>query len=293
MLVSSNQKYAIASVLVIALSVMIDYVFLSGMPNVNKQEKVLEQNNQDAPKATKSNPMPSLRFENISLPPPPPQQTLKTRKIQATEQLENTAFKNDVDVLNRAIDENTTKQTHNSKQARLKEDPSNNEIESQYAQLGKLSSANLRLSFPDDYYASMRILNYMHQCVGIGIGAFDNSASPKGLTFLGGKGNNKRQQQGKHDYSKIVRFASGIQTKNEQALLQAYAPRQQLVRLYPLWFDHGLSGKIASQIGTQALSQLSGTYVLKGNTLSLVNIRLNQKPVEGTWALSHNILCGG
>jgi hypothetical protein len=293
MLASSNQKYAIASLLVIALSLTIDYFFLSDMPSVVKQEKVLQQNNQDAPKPTKSTLIPSLRFENISLPPPPPRQTLKSRKIQAKEQFENKLFKHDVDVLNNAIDKNTTKQIFKSRQARLKEHPSDNDIKSQYAQLGKLSSANLRLSFPDDFYASMRILNYMHQCVGIGIGAFDNSASPKDLTFLGGKGNNKRQQEGKHGYSKIVRFASGIQTKNEQALLQAYAPGQQLVRLYPLWFDHELSGKIASQIGTQSLSQLSGTYVLKGNTLFLANISLNQKSVEGIWVLSHNILCGG
>ena len=224
-----------------------------------------------------------LTLSKIQLPPPPQlnnndkaQLTDKNAAIQSTDMERTNAF-----VKQKNAHPQTFTSISSASNNQVK--PSAKMVNQQYSQLASLNGANLQLNFPNNPQETSRILHYMHDCIGIGLGAFSNAKqSGESLTIL---------SQAKGDYSAIMRLASGVQTAKEKSLLQAYAPKQQLARLYPKWFDLGLSKKIAIEIGQAKLSQFSGTYQLQGNELSLHNILINKQAVSGEWTLSKIFLC--
>jgi hypothetical protein len=149
--------------------------------------------------------------------------------------------------------------------------PSKVEIKQRLNQLVALKGSERSLYFPES--STKQILEYMHSCIGIDVGAVKDNK----LTVFSHK--NRR-------HSEIVRVANGYRTEHEQVLLDIYAPNQTLVRLYPISFDETLGKSIAQYLGATPLTQLSGQYALRRNSLWLTNVSVNQKSISGDWQLS-------
>jgi hypothetical protein len=321
MRLTSRLKYAVASLIVVLLTLCIDqFVFKT---NVNKASKTLEvdiaavrqstvatnqqqTSHSDLPKAmdSQTGPMASLAFVTLSLPAPPniTEQFASSDLPEKTERIEN-LDESDLAVSparlsevysKAAIESSVSKQVIQQKKPIESINPLQTNAnptpykspatETQYKQLSQLGTANLRLRFPNDWRTTEQILRFMHECIGISLGAYDVSKEDANkLTLL---------TENQQDYSQIMRVVSGQQTKRETNLLKVYAPGQQLVRLYPSWFDYAMSAKIADVIGMQALTQLSGTYQLRGNELLLLNVSINDQMVAGNWSLAKLNVCG-
>lgn len=114
----------------------------------------------------------------------------------------------------------------------------------------------------------------MHTCIGVDVGVVKNND----VTVFTHK-NDK--------HSRIVRVANGYRTPQEQALVALYAPKQTLVRLYPVSFDETLAGLIATHLSAQSLKQLSGQYELRYRSLWLTDISLNNNKIAQDWKLTN------
>lgn len=238
-----NKFYLYATLTVAVLTFVIDYVYLSTPAALQIKKDSPTYNKAKLP----SIPLPkelSLRSQ-ISLPSPPtgelvqPQLSHELSNITLTEQ------------------QNTT--------ARI-------------AQLTELSSHTLQLRFPSNPVNAQQIIQYMHQCVGIDIGALQDNNLIR-ITH-------KVQQQ-----SPMLRLSSGAQSNHEKALLLTYAKGLDLVRIYPYWFDQKMSQFIQSALGSEPLIQLSGEYKRKGQQLWLSKVTVNNKQ-QADWLLSNIQVCG-
>lgn len=145
------------------------------------------------------------------------------------------------------------------------------QITQRIEQLAGLKSNQRSLYFPPA--TTQKILEHMHTCIGIDVGAIVNNK----LTVFSRKNS---------AHSSIVRVANGYQTQQERALLNIYAPGQRLVRLYPESFDVLLGKSISAHLGSAPLTSIEGQYTLRRNSLWLTNVIINQKEVVKDWQLS-------
>lgn len=272
---ASSPKYAIASVLVVVFTLIIDIAFFqkesrkkppAHTPSMNTETELAKKSKEYSISPAQ------LSLVNIALPMPPMFRKIEEHtsiKKQGPKTLSN-PVKKIVDKANKNNNNTTTKLKGNAL-AREVSSPSKQQIEQSLSQLASLDGIDRTLYFPEN--ATKKILDYMHSCVGIDVGAVKQNN-----VMLFSRKNKK--------HSQIVRAANGFLTKHERALLAAYAPGQVLVRLYPQWFDEQLGRQIASSIGSQALTQLSGQYALQDETLLLTNIKVNRKAINKEWLLS-------
>ncbi len=249
----NSTAYCCAIVWVIVLTVWIDNTFLLSDPPITliKEDK--------APKSATSAEVElpqkvALQISQVSLPPPP--------------SLANEKFNKDLpkDV---------------SLEATLDDIPSD-DVSQVLTKFTQLDTKQLSLRFPRNQNDTQRILQFMHRCIGIDIGALQG----QNLVRLSHKLN---------QHSPLLRLASGELSQKESALLSAYAKGAPLVRIYPHWFDAGLAKYVAhhqAKIGANALQQLSGEYRLVGQKLWLTQIQLNTTNISKDWLLASSTLCG-
>jgi hypothetical protein len=263
---SSSVQYAAAIVFVVLLTVFIDHRYFSpkkphleSIPSETQAAELL-------PKLTQ------MSLINVDLPLPPALATSQTQVLQVEQNPlppRNKKSSEQAQQVQTSSDKQVLLQAHSMSKAII--EPNQFQITQKLNQLVSLKGIERTLYFPEAN--TRQVLAFMHNCVGIDIGAVkDNN-----LTLFSHKNS---------DHSQIVRAANGFKTPQENALLQAYAPNQILVRLYPKWFDERLGKEIASSLGTQKLTQLSGTYALRGDSLWLTEVNVNSKPTSRDWLLS-------
>lgn len=139
-----------------------------------------------------------------------------------------------------------------------------------------LKSAHLQLAMPSSAKARERVIAFLYECAGIGLATLSLNGSAHHLMPLTDLPKNP---------STILRTISGEMSQQEQMLKQAYAPKQAVVRVYPMAFDLILSYEIARNLKGLKLTDFYAEYHLHQNTLSLRNIRLNQDILGQTWQL--------
>lgn len=265
---ASSTRYALASLLVVFMTLVIDHNFLQK----DKTPIIVPASIKPAAVAETVAKISNMSLVNIALPLPP-----SFNKGQDAEQV-----KRDLPEINKSKSTvlsvepiEKLAEFHKPKWSnpfpKTPSWPNKAQISQRLQQLVELKGVDRTLYFPEA--STVQILAYMHNCVGIDIGAVKHN----NLTLFSHKNNS---------HSQIVRAANGFKTQHEQALLAAYAPNQVLVRLYPRWFDEGLGKEIAASLGNQALTQLSGHYALRGQSLWLTKVKLNKKPLNKEWLLS-------
>lgn len=144
--------------------------------------------------------------------------------------------------------------------------------------LSELEYQNLSLLYPPHRHQTEAIIDYMHTCIGIDIGAINEN----GLVKL-----SDRIKQ----HSPLLRRASGVMTKKEQSLLNAYVPQGDLVRIYPMWLDQILSQYIAHQLRNDKLTSFKGEYLLDKGALYLTKISVNNTSADRLWRLTPSGVC--
>ncbi|MFT6268386.1 MAG: hypothetical protein ACJAVV_001194 [Alphaproteobacteria bacterium] len=300
-----SMRYGLATLCIVLITVLIDWLYFAdetlyviddsptrtAQPEQvtvlvtkkldNLKNEVLTPQKDDLPKIS------HLAFAYITLPVPPAAQKAEslTNQLEVTD-LHNTEphsiikpattfINNDSIVMAPVLPARalSTMQVYSRATSQTKSlaQPSKVEIKQRLSQLVALKGSERSLYFPEA--TTKQILEYMHSCIGIDVGAVQDNK----LTVFSHKN--------KH-HSAIVRVASGYRTQQEQALLDVYAPNQTLVRLYPISFDEVLGKSIARYLGTAPLTQLSGQYALRRNSLWLTNVSVNQKNVLTDWQLS-------
>jgi len=142
--------------------------------------------------------------------------------------------------------------------------------------MGKLSSVPMQIALPAAAFARESVIEFLHNCVGVGLAAVSSQGEVKQLMPLSAL---------PKDASPILRQVSGEMGVKEYQLKQAYAPKQNIIRVYPTEFDRQLSAYIAQNLQGESLQQFYAEYHLQQNTLSLTNIRLNQRALAQTWLL--------
>jgi hypothetical protein len=251
--VSQQIRYTAATVCVVLLTILVDAVWLNKTEDLNQQHNKTPEikapetnaliNEESAPKKMANDAVKRMTFANITLPPP-----LAKKSVDEGKFSENT---------------NTVSTT-----SEFQTEP--HQVALHVKQLASLPSNARSLTFP--VANTPRILNYMHACVGIDIGAINNN---KLMVF---------SHKNSH-HSDIVRVASGYTTAQEGALLNIYAPGKTLVRLYPVSFDQTLGRLIGNVLGSVPLSEFKGEYRMGKNSLWLTNISINQKHIDEDWQL--------
>lgn len=275
---ATSKKYAAGTAVVVLLTLYIDHIYFSSdKSTVNKVlpiEQQVAQVVEQETSVTLASQVVQMSLVNIVLPAPPSatesqqiergdkKNKLSQGDLKSNEQAPapKVASAGDAQMVMKpdAIDK------YNS-------EPNKLQVTQRLNQLVALKGIDRTLYFPDAH--TQQILAYMHNCVGIDIGAVREN----NLTLFSHK--NKA-------HSQIVRAANGFKTTQETALLAAYAPNQVLVRLYPKWFDERLGKEIANSLGNQKLTQLSGNYALRGQSLWLTDVNLNSKAIGQDWLLS-------
>jgi hypothetical protein len=293
-------KYATATLCVVLLTVALHFIFFSHQASLKKEdskEKVnrptqTEKEYSNKPKLSNSEIqsktiVKEFAFTQISLPAPPVDFSRKqgeenSASIKSTtaliekESKQNQIKTADIEKAQNKVESKSAIQLElaiANKNAKLYAMTSAKEaITKRIDQLASLKGSERALFFPPS--STVQILAYMHNCIGIDVGAIDNNSN---LTVF-----SKKNQQ----HSQIVRVANGYKTDQEQALLALYSPHQTLVRLYPKSFDEALGKMIDNYLGSATLTQLSGQYALKGNSLWLREISINHQGVLQDWQLS-------
>ena len=281
MRVSSQQaRYLAATLCVVVLTIFVDLiVFNNTEAPSDKNEEVMQA--QSVYPNTDDGLIKQMAFVNVTL-PPPISKTLAERSVDKNEPyLKNSALashKNTALLATSApkvasINPDLTSAVAPPQQRQHtlhKSQPEPKQITQHLGQLASLSSNVRSLTFPDAN--TSQILEYMHTCVGIDVGAINNSK----LTVFSHKHSR---------HSDIVRVASGYTTAQERALLAIYAPGKTLVRLYPYSFDQKLGVFISRVLGVVPLSEFRGEYRVGNNSLWLTNIMINQTHINGDWQL--------
>ncbi len=282
--------YAAATFAVLLLTFLLDWLYLNkDVPRVKLQSPVEVVQISSSSKARPAPKLiPQLIQIDLELPLPPYKQLVSPVKmlppitpINTVSNEQNNYKKPIVNPIQIAL-----KQTISHTDQKITMPVTDNDhIDKRIAQLSKLASNNRTFYFPrlinrvessqsstEHRQNVVSVLDYMHQCVGIDIGALD-----KGRLMLLSHKN--------QTHSKIMRVASGYFTPYETALLDSYAPNKPLVRLYPEWFDRQLSVEIQQALGNLPLTQISGEYKLINHRLYLKDILLNHSPVSEMWLL--------
>lgn len=271
---ASSKKYALASAFVVLMTLVIDQIFFQQIVELATAKPQVPTLRKPEAKVKVASKMTQMSLVNIELPLPP-----SVHEIQAPTQTivqNHVPLKSESDATQPAIEPpvNFVKAQKSFKPRpfgdKLKT-PNQLQITHRINQLAALKGIDRTLYFPET--STQQILTYMHNCVGIDLGAVKKN----NLTLFSHKNNS---------HSQIVRAANGFLTPHEQALLAAYAPNQVLVRLYPKWFDERLGKAIDASLGKQAMTQLSGHYALRGKNLWLTKVKLNHKSLEQDWLLS-------
>ena len=273
---ATSSRYAVASAFVVLLTLLIDYIYFQQNEQPTEPQARLPQQVEQTPvnESIKAAPkMTQMSLVNISIPPPPSneqnhdsEQALVQQSLPLINKGNGSKPKVE-DLKTPAQLQSSIKLSANNKSVT----PTKSQITQRLNQLVALDGIDRTLYFPESN--KQQILAYMHNCVGIDVGGVKQN----NLTLFSHKNNS---------HSQIVRAANGFKTAHEQALLAAYAPNQTLVRLYPKWFDERLGKAIATSLGNQTLTQLSGHYALRGKTLWLTNIMLNHHSTSQEWVLS-------
>lgn len=273
--VASSKKYTLAIVFVLLITVFIDHRYFSlekpHLESMSSEAKMAELT--ETVKAAKVLPkLTQMSLLNVDLPLPPALTVSQPNRLDLGQSAAPSK--------NQQVSEQALKfQSRTNKQVLVKahsmnlaaNEPNQFQITQRLNQLVALKGIERTLYFPEAN--TRQVLAFMHNCVGIDIGAIKDNK----LTLFSHKNN---------DHSQIVRAANGFKTPQEKALLQAYAPNQVLVRLYPKWFDERLGREIASSLGSQKLTQLSGRYALRGDSLWLTEVNINRKAISKDWLLS-------
>jgi hypothetical protein len=272
---NQSKRYGLATIGILLLTVLLDRMLFSSALQEREQEEghkppIAQKSIKEAmPEANVS----KMAFVELTLPPPPTREKAKIsagegnveRELLPTDPKAASVVQAKAAELNQAA--KASPKVMNSPQGQSTE----RQIENVLNQLAALDGADRSLYFPKK--TTKRILEYMHSCIGIDVGAVAHNS----LTVL----SHKNRQ-----HSHIVRVANGYRTRQEQALLDIYAPNQALVRLYPISFDEALGRVIVNELGLDELTQLSGQYMLQGNSLWLTNITINHKTIPNDWRLT-------
>ena len=287
---NKNIRYFIATLCVIVFTISLDLRYFKAdkstkAPAELAQEKPLEKESHKeafhkpadhkSAEHKSSEHKPSLKMLSSAVLPPVP-----VRYMSASPVDEKTLMSANENKPAKMFPVDTQTHSPKNKQTSLIDNKTNSDklITQHLNNMRNLNAKQLQLAFPASSIATQRILKYMHQCIGIDIGALKGD----GLIRL----SHKVKQQ-----SNILRLASGAKTPYEQALLNAYAKNLDMVRIYPHWFDETFAKYIASTLGNTPLSQLSGEYKLIGQTLSLDHIVINDQVLKGSWRLSNVQVC--
>lgn len=286
MIITSNRKYVLASFIVILITVGVDQlVFITPRVSETQPEKIKQsgaraqnkvseaiENKHDSMSPPKF--LTRLAFINTRL-PLPPNLTLASPVQEGHKP----------DRFNQAQPKSISPELPKRNRIKLhRKQTQAQATKTQYAQLSQLDNTNLRLRFPNNVRETQQILRFMHDCIGISLGAYDaRKQDASRLTLL---------TYNNQNHSTIMRLVFGQKTERERALMQAYAPNLQLARLYPKSFDYALSSKIAAYIGANGLNQFSGTYQLRGNELLLKSVTINNKATQQNWSLAQVSVCG-
>ena len=272
--IKSSKRYVAATVFVLLTTLFIDYMYFSLEKSPTERVILIKAQVAEPSASSKLSPqVTQMSLVNLVLPSPPAnndstlnkQDLEQNKRLQGNQQLKKQAQEYQI------VRTSNTQVLLATQSMNNNIEPNKFQIKQSLNQLIALKGIDRTLYFPDAN--TRQILAYMHNCVGIDIGA----VSDNNLTLFSHKN---------IAHSQIVRAANGFKTSQETALLAAYAPNQVLVRLYPKWFDERLGKEIASSLGNQALTQLSGSYALRGQSLWLTDVNLNSKATGRDWLLS-------
>ena len=268
MKLNPNLLYLLAIIGVIGTTILIDSLFIDKPKDVLKTQLTSLPAKPALPPIAK----PITLAQNLTLPPVP--QFNKHTTQQITEHTQQLTQVNKVDDISQSLEEHNYKRA----QAIVTKTQEAEAIGQHLDTMSSLNAEQLTLRFPPSRSATQIILQYMHNCVGIDIGAIKNNS----LMRLSDKVSHESQ---------ILRLVSGEKTQKEIALLNAYAKGLSMVRIYPHSFDNTFAAHVFNTIGTASLTQLSGEYKLRGQKLSLTNISINQLPIKNDWLLANIQIC--
>lgn len=280
----SNKRYAIATLCVVVVTLVIDHLFVPPTyteATTSAPEVPLSPQLDKAP--AKLALSPSLHvMSNITLPEPPRVDIAKTsskRNIIGHAQNPAPSNANAASSVTAILEVDVPLLPNSQEKGALsKAQTSSSDIQHTLNTLTELGGAQLQLKFPQSQGEGQKILRYMHACVGIDIGALKDESLI-------------RLSEHVVQHSPLLRLVSGIQTPKEIALSGAYAQGLPLVRIYPYWFDKTLGQNIIQTIGNTPLTQLSGEYALRGQALWLTHITINHQTNKKDWRLANVQLC--
>lgn len=269
---NTNLQYSLATLGVIVATVLIDTLFTSKHTSVIETQIASAPAKEQTPKLVLPPMAKAISLaQNVTLPPVPKRNN--SANLQTSEKKPLTIQKEELT--------ETSYKHHNARSQQIEYATKSQELQSidhHLNTMSSLSAEQLTLRFPISSRATQNILQYMHKCVGIDVGAIkDNS-----LMRLSHKVSHESQ---------ILRLVSGQKTQKEIALINAYAKGQAMVRIYPHSFDNTFATHVFKTIGSASLTQLSGEYQLLGQKLSLTNISVNQFPIENDWLLANIQIC--
>ncbi len=267
----TKYHYLLALIMVLVITILVDRLLLNNERVTHREISQVSQS--QALTSNPPEPRIQVNFTDIRLPEPPSTAvSAKRLAVPHKASLNHETPTKQADVLS-----NHTRPETKIAPSFDNESLSKQTIEQRYQQFVSLDGKERHLYFFNNTESALaETIEYMHTCVGIGLAAFDGAQ----LTNLNATPNKLYS-----GYSKILREVSGFKSNYERALLNTYAPGQHLIRLYPKWFDMKLSTFIANHIKNQPLTQFSGAYLLKSDTLQLTNIRINNEAVQGRWTL--------
>lgn len=262
--------------------ILIDVLFLRNETADVSEERTAEQSVTTAPAERAesligSNNLPLVSLVSVSLPRPPAQAKSPLAAELATEARIPRPSK--VPQVNEAIPADmVVKEVASAEQTYAAQHASANDDSAWDTQalMSELSSAQMRIAMPSIEREKRHVLNFLYQCVGIGLGAIEQQGANYSLMPLIDFPNHP---------SKVLRRISGQMSEQEQTLQQVYARHQALVRIYPSAMDVRLAQHLSMHLHGQKLVSFSGEYSLEKNRLLLTNIYINQDFVPQTWLL--------
>lgn len=257
-----DKYYLFGIICVLVLTLFIDLHIRSRTNENDKLHNKKERISEITERIDLKNSVSKMAFVEYSMPRPPFLQVSDKHEQEIKAEQEHSSK---VDTANLAL-----------KNIKKQDSPTSSAIERHYDHLASLGQGDLSFRFPSSTKtsASIKVLEFMHQCIGIGIAAYN------GESLI-------RLNNIKAEYSKIMRLSDGIRTPAEQGLMLSYAPGRHLVRLYPSWFDIALAKHISQTIGNDALQQISGEYYLSPKGLHLREIVINHNKISQTWLLAN------
>ncbi|MGQ8365708.1 hypothetical protein [Glaciecola sp. 1036] len=144
--------------------------------------------------------------------------------------------------------------------------------------LAKLKSDAFLISMPLDQMQHNALGTFLYQCVGIGFGSITYNKAAAELIYL---------SKSRTTPSKILRRVNKTLFSFEKQLTTAYEKQNNLVRLYPMWFDLQLVEMINSHSPQSELKSFTAEYELNNKRLWLKNIVINGQDIAGKWLLAN------